>query len=65
MVLVLELLLLDHSYPVGTVGPGPSTGGWLAGGGGGHAYPTAPVTGGSGGAGGGGTGSTGPTSNQE
>ena len=35
----------------------------LAGGGGGHAYPTAPVTGGSGGAGGGGTGSTGPTSN--
>ena len=59
----LRTTIAGPSYPIGTDGPGPTTGGWLSGGGGGQAYPGAPVTAGSGGAGGGGTGSTGPTAN--
>ena len=51
----LRTTLAGPNYPVGTPGPGPTTGGWLAGGGGGGNYfpsgPTGPFPGGAGGGG--------------
>ena len=49
------------NYPIGTPGPGSTTGGWLAGGGGGGGRNIGPTLPGPGGAGGGGAGGGEPT----
>jgi len=59
----LRTTIAGPIYPIGTPGPGPTTGGWLAGGGGGGAYSPGTPQNAAGGAGGGGNGGWSPQGN--